>query len=295
MDIKIIDDMFLLELFPWTVWENFNNSSINVDLDNLIRQKDEIYEINIFLTNYDNRKQVRYFIWGSSLNSLEYLRWFYNHLFKNNVSYTNIIDDSLFEFNVFNQFYTAWLKNIHYFQMKKPWINDISQDYQSSNRIFAEIINEFSSFIWNNEILRIKFNFKGTSYSKLLKHICFNFKELFIKNERQIEELESNFSDKLSFFLWKIHLFSNTKREKELEGIINKNFSTYDNKFNWYRVKKSNRKLPTFLFNQYHKYQSDILLNHWNILAPFDSNFIKKNRVLIIPYSQPFIEDNYIF
>lgn len=289
MEIKKIDNKFTLKILNWKINNEFLLSSINSDLNSIFHQKWEIYKNNYFLYNQENNLFIEQFIWSKTRNWLNYIINFLNKLYWWDISYSSKIDNDLFN-KKYDKIYSISLKNLFYFQLKKPWIawDWLWEAYQSSSRIIEDIFKDFKDFLHDWEILNISLEYWYSNYSNLLRKILYRFKEIF-HDFQYIEELNSSFSDKLEFLEFDFIIKTNSKNSQILEKIIKKNLDVYNNKFNGYKLNKWN----LYLSNFYKKVQIDTLIAHGTIL-PVKSNFTQINESKIIPISNTIIKNDLI-
>lgn len=272
--------MKILEIFPWSIWDNYLSSSVNSDFNSILHQKWIKYCNSYFITNKDNKISIRNFITSNTENGIIYMRKLYDRLYNNNISYSESSDKKIFRQELEKSVYVN-LKNIFYLQLKKPWINElwIVWNYNNSSRIFQQFFEEISDIIGNNETVRIDFSYWYTNYSKLWKNIVFWWKLFLINNEIEKEELFWSFTDKLEFIKFSLKVSSNSKRFNEIIKILRKNLEVYSNKFNSYKINKKNW---SFL-NLKNKLQIDTLISH-SLNIPIYNNFSINNKSRIIEY-----------
>lgn len=284
---------YILEIFPWEITENYQISALNVDIDSLIKQKNYQYWIDIILKKEKWNIIVKYFISCNNINGINFLKRFYNKLYNDDVSYNEV---KKIEEKKYNTFYSVWLKNISYFVTTKPSISNYN-DYNSSNRIFEEIINNYWEIIQEWEEIRIHFSFKWTTWiSQIMRNSIFRLMELY-KSPDFIFHLNATINDKLSYFLWDIIIagkMNNKQNDKRLWEIIEKNFSTYDSLYNNFYIKHSKSWVKIFYNKLYYKYQSDILLSNSLIIPPKENNYIKRNKIKILKIDENLINNNLI-
>lgn len=282
--------MLTLEIFPWRTLDNNLNSSINSDLNSILSQQWILYFNNYFLINEDWKKVIRNFLSSNDKNWLIYMKKFYDRLYNWDISYSKNFDNSILNQKLDKTFYFK-LDSLFYLQLKKPWISefDTTWNYNNSSRIFKQIFEESLDLLEDWEVLRIDFEYQKTNYSKLWKNIVFWWKNLFIDNELELEELYSSFSDKLKFVEFYVKISTNSKKYKDIRDIAFKNFWVYENKFNKYKIQNSKW---SFLKLK-NKIQIDSLISH-SLIIPIHNDISINNKSKIIPYWIDITNNNFL-
>lgn len=277
MNFSKINNKYILETFVSEVNEELLLSFIYTDINNLVSidQKNEIYENNIIFSNKNWNKTINNFISSKNLTWLKFLKWIYDKIYKI-TSYSNKVDEKLFDDNNYNFFINVNLKNSYIFTVKKPGLDDFNETKYKTSFSVLNFFNDFSDFLEDWEIIKFTFNYKYTHTSRIYKNILYNIKSLFLNNQKE-EELFSSYTDKINYLLFNINISTNTKNKDILIKIIKKTFNNYENYFNKFHIEYSNNHIPITFFNIYSKLQVDFLIWWW-LFFLINNNFSKKSK-----------------
>lgn len=279
--------MFTLEIIPWKINEIFQLSSINSDLNSILHQKGLIFKNIFILENINWNVYLKQFIESNKETWINFIKWFYDKLFNWDISYSRNSQQWKMDYNNYKKLNIS-LEKPFYFQLKKPWVEELSSwNYTYSSRVIKEIIEEFKDYLEENEKVIFEFEYWYTNYSKIMKNI-FYWLKMFFQNQTENEELFSSFTDKLEFVKFNFSIYNNSKNHEKLKEVVRKNLWVYGNKFNRYVINKT-----SFFRNLYQKIQIDTLVSQ-SLNIPIQNNISKNNKTRIIPFARNIIENNMI-
>lgn len=277
-----------LETFPWITSDNNIPSSINSDLNAILHQQWIKYCNSYYLINKDWNNHIRNFISSNNNKWLIYYRNIMNRIYNWDISYSQNIKDLISDKKLDNIFYIK-LKDLFYFQMKKPWINELETEnnYNSSARIFKQIFEESIDILENWDSIKIDFEYWDTSYSKLMKNMIF-WKKMMFQNYLESEELFNSFTDKLEFVEFYIKISTNSSKVNEIKAITKKNIEVYKNKFNSYVISKT----KWSFFKLKNKIQMDSLIWSHGLIVPIQNKYSLNNKSKIVSYWSDITNNN---
>lgn len=279
--------MFTLEIMPWKINEIFQLSSINSDLNSILHQKWLIFKNIFILENINWNVYLKQFIESNKETWINFIKGFYDKLFNWDISYSRNSQQWKIDYNNYKKLNIS-LEKPFYFQLKKPWVEELSSwNYTYSSRVIKEIIEEFKDYLEENEKVIFEFEYWYTTYSKIMKNIFYWIK-MFFQNQAENEELFWSFTDKLEFVKFNFSIYNNSKNHEKLKEVVRKNLWVYWNKFNRYAINNT-----SFFRNLYQKIQIDTLVSQ-SLNIPIQNNISKNNKTRIIPYWRNIIENNMI-
>lgn len=276
--------MFKRKIITWKVNENFNITSIHTDLNSILHQKLLYFKNSFILKNDKWNIVLDQYIESNKEVWINYMTWFYNKLFSNDISYSKKVEQQKINYDKYEKIDIS-LKNSFYFSMKKPATEEISSsNYTYSSKIVQEIIDEYKNHILDSEELIIEFQYWYTEYSKLFKNILFWIKMIFQNNEEN-NEMFSSYTDKLQYVKFRFNIYTNSKNPDKLKDIIKKNLCIYGNKFNNYVINKKH-----IFKHLYSKLMIDNLTAQ-SIIIPIYNSVSANNKTKIIPYNRNVVEN----
>lgn len=276
-----------IEVFSWLISDNYLSWAVTTDINSFAHQKRIKYKHNYILINENWENRIRNFIWSNNEKWLIFLKKTLDRLYNWDISYSKHFNNEILNKKLNKEFYIK-LDNLFYYQIKKPWINELTTEwnYNSSSRIFKQILEESIDIINEWDIINIELVYWYTNYSKLWKNIVF-WKKMIFQNYQENEELFSSFTDKLNFVEFYIKIYTNSDKIKEIKDIAKKNIDTYKSKYNSYTI--SDKKWSFLKLKN--KIQIDSLISH-SLCIPINNEYSINNKSKIINYGLDVTSNN---
>lgn len=228
--------LFYIKIIPWyAFWNDILINSVKANI-NSFWIRNNWYWLEIFIYKQKNKINIEQYICSNSKEWIIYLINFYKKLYAHRVSFSVKINKNLILFNKFRKKYQIWQRNNWVLQIKKMW-SLWDNNFWSSISINSWIVDDYSSLMNENEIIKVSFLFSKWSYSKIIKDY------LYLKYSKWMSEEEKDsffksFSEWQNFFKFRYFFETNKNNNDSLLKVIEKNLMLYDSLYNNYFIQE---------------------------------------------------------
>lgn len=270
--------LYYLKINPWfKFWDDILINSAKANLNSFWLNWNW-YGIEIYLYKQNNKININQYICSNTKEWITYLINLYSKLYENRVSFSKNINKKLVMFDKYVNKYQIWQVNNWVLQIKKMW-SLWDNNFWSSISLNYWIIEDFSPFINENEIIKISFVFTKWSYSKIIKDYLYS-KYSKSLNEEERNSFYKSFNESQNFFKFRYFIESNKKNNSSLLKIIEKNLMLYESLYNRYFIQKK-KSLFSIVNEAKRIIQWEALLSQWLILPISNNNTHNQNIPII--------------
>lgn len=281
------DWYFYLKIIPWdSFWEILINSvkaNLNAFWKNWIW-----FWIDIYVFKKNKNIYTEQYIYSNKLEWISFIINFFEKLYDKKVSFSLKVNEKLIDYNFKNTF-QIWQRNHGVLQIKKMW-SLWGEDFLSSSSLHNGIIEDYSNFINENDVILISFSFTKWDYSFFVKDYLYAKYSKGMDDEEKQSFLKS-FTESQNFFKFRYFIKTNFNNTSVLENIIEKNLRLYDSLYNNYSYIKK-KWIFDFVVDYKRIIQPEAILSQW-LFLPI-SKFTKKQINPIITPSVELIDSGFI-